>query len=166
MRGGLMTHRPETNSADALFPNLKDMKLTPMMKQYLDIKRKYQDAILLFRLGDFYEAFFDDALVVSKVLNIVLTKRQDAPMAGIPYHALDNYLKKLVDSGYKVAICEQMEDPATAKGIVKREVTRVITPGTLIEDELLTTSNNYMASIYETKAGELYCVLTDSRQEM
>jgi DNA mismatch repair protein MutS len=162
MRGGLMTHRPETNSTDALFPNLKDMKLTPMMKQYLDIKRKYQDAILLFRLGDFYEAFFDDALVVSKVLNIVLTKRQDAPMAGIPYHALDNYLKKLVDSGYKVAICEQMEDPATAKGIVKREVTRVITPGTLIEDELLTTSNNYMASIYETKAGELYCVLTDT----
>ncbi|WP_231882399.1 DNA mismatch repair protein MutS [Fervidobacterium ngatamarikiense] len=157
-----MTHRPETNSTDALFPNLKDMKLTPMMKQYLDIKRKYQDAILLFRLGDFYEAFFDDALVVSKVLNIVLTKRQDAPMAGIPYHALDNYLKKLVDSGYKVAICEQMEDPATAKGIVKREVTRVITPGTLIEDELLTTSNNYMASIYETKAGELYCVLTDT----
>jgi DNA mismatch repair protein MutS len=162
MRGGLMTHRPETSSTDALFPNLKDMKLTPMMKQYLDIKRKYQDSILLFRLGDFYEAFFDDALVVSKVLNIVLTKRQDAPMAGIPYHALDNYLKKLVDSGYKVAICEQMEDPATAKGIVKREVTRVITPGTLIEDELLTTSNNYMASIYETKAGELYCVLTDT----
>uniref|UniRef100_A0A7C4VXM7 DNA mismatch repair protein MutS n=1 Tax=Fervidobacterium pennivorans TaxID=93466 RepID=A0A7C4VXM7_FERPE len=157
-----MTHHPKTNSTDALFPNLKDMKLTPMMKQYLDIKRKYQDAILLFRLGDFYEAFFDDALVVSKVLNIVLTKRQDAPMAGIPYHALDNYLKKLVDSGYKVAICEQMEDPATAKGIVKREVTRVITPGTLIEDELLTTSNNYMASIYETKAGELYCVLTDT----
>ncbi|WP_448378893.1 DNA mismatch repair protein MutS [Fervidobacterium sp.] len=157
-----MTHRPGGNSTDALFPNFKDMKLTPMMKQYLDIKKKYQDAILLFRLGDFYEAFFDDALVVSKVLNIVLTKRQDAPMAGIPYHALDNYLKKLVDSGYKVAICEQMEDPATAKGIVKREVTRVITPGTLIEDELLTTSNNYMASIYETKAGELYCVLTDT----
>ena len=157
-----MAHRPETNSTDALFPNLKDMKLTPMMKQYLDIKKKYQDSILLFRLGDFYEAFFDDALVVSKVLNIVLTKRQDAPMAGIPYHALDNYLKKLVDGGYKVAICEQMEDPATAKGIVKREVTRVITPGTLIEDELLTTSNNYMASVYETKAGELYTVLTDT----
>ncbi|AFG35559.1 DNA mismatch repair protein MutS [Fervidobacterium pennivorans subsp. shakshaketiis] len=157
-----MAHRPETNSTDALFPNLKDMKLTPMMKQYLDIKKKYQDSILLFRLGDFYEAFFDDALVVSKVLNIVLTKRQEAPMAGIPYHALDNYLKKLVDGGYKVAICEQMEDPATAKGIVKREVTRVITPGTLIEDELLTTSNNYMASVYETKAGELYTVLTDT----
>lgn len=157
-----MAHRPETNSTDALFPNLKDMKLTPMMKQYLDIKKKYQDSILLFRLGDFYEAFFDDALVVSKVLNIVLTKRQEAPMAGIPYHALDNYLKKLVDGGYKVAICEQMEDPATARGIVKREVTRVITPGTLIEDELLTTSNNYMASVYETKAGELYTVLTDT----
>ncbi|QAV34165.1 DNA mismatch repair protein MutS [Fervidobacterium changbaicum] len=138
------------------------MKLTPMMRQYLDIKKKYQDSILLFRLGDFYEAFFDDALVVSKVLNIVLTKRQDAPMAGIPYHALDNYLKRLVDSGYKVAICEQMEDPATAKGIVKREVTRVITPGTIIEDELLTTSNNYMASVYETKSGEVYTVLADS----
>jgi len=162
MRGGSMVHRPETNSTDALFPNLKNMKLTPMMKQYLDIKKKYQDSILLFRLGDFYEAFFDDALVVSKVLNIVLTKRQDAPMAGIPYHALDNYLKKLVDGGYKVAICEQMEDPATAKGIVKREVTRVITPGTLIEDELLTASNNYMASVYETKAEELYTVLTDT----
>lgn len=152
--------REESN--EALFSNLKDMKLTPMMRQYLDIKKKYQDSILLFRLGDFYEAFFDDALVVSKVLNIVLTKRQDAPMAGIPYHALDNYLKRLVDSGYKVAICEQMEDPATAKGIVKREVTRVITPGTIIEDELLTTSNNYMASVYETKSGEVYTVLADS----
>ncbi len=105
------------------FKEMKDMKLTPMMKQYLDIKKKYQDSILLFRLGDFYEAFFDDALTVSKVLSIVLTKRQDAPMAGIPYHALDNYIKKLVDGGYKVAICEQMEDPATAKGIVKREST-------------------------------------------
>ncbi|WP_448374840.1 DNA mismatch repair protein MutS [Fervidobacterium sp.] len=157
-----MTHRPGGNSTDALFPNFKDMKLTPMMKQYLDIKKKYQDAILLFRLGDFYEAFFDDALTVSKVLSIVLTKRQDAPMAGIPYHALDNYIKKLVDGGYKVAICEQMEDPATAKGIVKREVTRVITPGTLIEDELLTTSNNYMVSLYESKSGIITAVLTDS----
>jgi len=144
------------------FKEMKDMKLTPMMKQYLDIKKKYQDSILLFRLGDFYEAFFDDALTVSKVLSIVLTKRQDAPMAGIPYHALDNYIKKLVDGGYKVAICEQMEDPATAKGIVKREVTRVITPGTLIEDELLTTSNNYMVSLYESRSGIITSVLTDS----
>ncbi|ABS61097.1 DNA mismatch repair protein MutS [Fervidobacterium nodosum] len=140
----------------------KNLKITPMMKQYLDIKDKYKDSILLFRLGDFYEAFFDDALTVSKILNIVLTKRQDAPMAGIPYHALDNYLKKLVDAGYKVAICEQMEDPALAKGIVKREVTRVITPGTIIEDELLTTENNYMMSLYETKDGKISCILTDS----
>lgn len=140
----------------------KNLKITPMMKQYLDIKDKYKDSILLFRLGDFYEAFFDDALTVSKILNIVLTKRQDAPMAGIPYHALDNYLKKLVDAGYKVAVCEQMEDPALAKGIVKREVTRVITPGTIIEDELLTTENNYMMSLYEAEDGKIACVLTDS----
>ncbi len=131
--------------------NKSEIKLTPMMKQYLEIKEKYKDSVLLFRLGDFYEAFFDDALTVSKVLSIVLTKRQDAPMAGIPYHALDNYLKKLVDSGYKVAICEQMEDPALAKGIVKREVTRVITPGTLIEDELLSTDNSFLLSLYTSK---------------
>ncbi|ABR30862.1 DNA mismatch repair protein MutS [Thermosipho melanesiensis] len=127
-------------------------KLTPMMKQYMGIKEKYKDAILLFRLGDFYEAFFEDAEIISKVLNIVLTKRQNAPMAGIPYHALDNYLKKLVESGYKVAICEQMEDASQAKGIVKREVTRVITPGTIIEDELLSNDNNYlMAVIFDEK---------------
>ncbi len=131
--------------------NKNEIKLTPMMKQYVEIKEKYKDSVLLFRLGDFYEAFFDDALTVSKVLSIVLTKRQDAPMAGIPYHALDNYLKKLVDSGYKVAICEQMEDPALAKGIVKREVTRVITPGTLIEDELLSTDNSFLLSLYTSK---------------
>ncbi|MCX7654423.1 MAG: DNA mismatch repair protein MutS [Fervidobacterium sp.] len=139
----------------------RNFKVTPMMKQYLDIKEKYKDAILLFRLGDFYEAFFDDALTVSKVLNIVLTKRQDAPMAGIPYHALENYLKKLVDSGFKVAICEQMEDPALAKGIVKREVTRVVTPGTLIEDELLTTESNYMMSLYASE-NDIQCILTDT----
>ncbi|QTA38882.1 DNA mismatch repair protein MutS [Thermosipho ferrireducens] len=118
-----------------------------MMKQYMDIKRNYSDAILLFRLGDFYEAFFEDAKIISKVLNIVLTRRQDAPMAGIPHHALDNYLKKLIDSGYKVAICEQMEDPSQAKGIVRREVTRVITPGTLIEDEMLSQDNNYLMTV-------------------
>ena len=145
--------------AQNLFGNVK---LTPMMKQYLDIKAKYKDAILLFRLGDFYEAFFDDAVTVSKVLNIVLTKRQDSPMAGIPYHALDNYLKKLVENGYKVAICDQMEDPATAKGIVKREVTRVVTPGTIIEDEMLSVENNYMMSLYETKDGMVICVLVDT----
>ena len=128
------------------------MKMTPMMRQYLEIKRKYRDSILLFRLGDFYEAFFDDAKTVSEVLNIVLTKRQSAPMAGIPHHALESYLKKLVDAGYKVAICEQVEDPKTAKGLVKREVVRVVTPGTLLEDELLSQSNNYLLSVWENIA--------------
>ncbi len=125
------------------------VKLTPMMQQYMDLKERYKDAILLFRLGDFYETFFDDAKIVSRVLNIVLTKRQDAPMAGIPYHALDNYLKKLVDAGYKVAICDQVEDPSKAKGLVKREVTRIVTPGALVEDEFLSPeTNNFMACIY------------------
>ncbi|SHH55963.1 DNA mismatch repair protein MutS [Thermosipho atlanticus DSM 15807] len=135
-------------------------KLTPMMKQYMDIKKNYSDAILLFRLGDFYEAFFEDAKVISKVLNIVLTKRQNAPMAGIPYHALDNYLKKLVESGYKVAICEQMEDPSQAKGIVRREVTRVVTPGTLIEDEMLSTENNYLMAV-DYFDGTFHSILVD-----
>ncbi|WP_073073933.1 DNA mismatch repair protein MutS [Thermosipho atlanticus] len=131
-----------------------------MMKQYMDIKKNYSDAILLFRLGDFYEAFFEDAKVISKVLNIVLTKRQNAPMAGIPYHALDNYLKKLVESGYKVAICEQMEDPSQAKGIVRREVTRVVTPGTLIEDEMLSTENNYLMAV-DYFDGTFHSILVD-----
>jgi len=149
------------------------MKLTPMMKQYLDIKKKYKDAILLFRLGDFYEAFFDDAKIVSKILNIVLTKRQTAPMAGIPYHALDAYLKKLVDAGYKVAICEQMEDPKQAKGIVKREVVRVITPGTILEDDLLPSSNNYILSIYgniavyaDVSTGEVFIRFHKDEEEL
>lgn len=124
------------------------MKLTPMMQQYMDIKSKYKDAILLFRLGDFYEAFFEDAEIVSKTLDLVLTHRQDAPMAGVPYHALNTYLKKLVQFGYKVAICDQVEDPSTAKGLVKREVTRIVTPGTVLEDDLLDqNSNNYLVAI-------------------
>lgn len=135
-------------------------KLTPMMKQYMDIKKNYKDAILLFRLGDFYEAFFEDAETISKILNIVLTKRQSAPMAGIPHHALDNYLKKLVESGHKVAICEQMEDPSQAKGIVRREVTRVITPGTIIEDEMLSTENNYLMAV-DYSEEKYYSVLVD-----
>ncbi|HOJ89158.1 MAG TPA: DNA mismatch repair protein MutS [Pseudothermotoga sp.] len=124
------------------------MKLTPMMQQYMQIKSKYKDAVLLFRLGDFYEAFFEDAQLVSKVLDLVLTHRQGAPMAGVPYHAVNVYLKKLVQAGYKVAICDQLEDPALAKGLVKREVTRIITPGTVLEDELLEQeSNNYLVAI-------------------
>jgi len=124
------------------------MKLTPMMQQYTQIKSKYRDAVLLFRLGDFYEAFFEDAHLVSKVLDLVLTHRQGAPMAGVPYHALNLYLRRLVQAGYKVAICDQLEDPATAKGLVKREVTRIVTPGTVLEDELLEQdSSNYLVGI-------------------
>lgn len=127
------------------------MKLTPMMQQYMQIKSRYKDAILLFRLGDFYEAFFEDAQLVSRVLDLVLTHRQGAPMAGVPYHALNVYLKKLVQAGYKVAICDQLEDPAVAKGLVKREVTRIVTPGTILEDELLEQeSNNYLVSLCKT----------------
>ena len=110
-------------------------RLTPMIRQYREIKSKYPDAILLFRLGDFYEMFNEDAHTASKVLNIALTSRNNMPMCGVPYHAAEGYIKRLLDAGFKVAICEQVEDPSKAKGIVKREVVRVITPGTFIETE-------------------------------
>jgi len=139
---------------------LDEKKLTPMMQQYLSIKSKYEDAVLLFRLGDFYEAFFDDAKKIAKVLQLVLTHRNGNEMAGIPHHALDNYLKKLVEAGLKIAICDQVEDPSEAKGIVRREVTRVVTPGTVVEDSMLVESqNSYLASV--SKANEFYCVLLD-----
>jgi DNA mismatch repair protein MutS len=123
--------------------------LTPLMAQYYSTKEKYKDCILLYRIGDFYETFDEDAVVTSKDLDIVLTARQGTPLAGIPYHALDSYLGKLVKKGHKVAICEQVEDPKLAKGLVKREVVRLVTPGTLIEDVLLDQkSNNYLSAIY------------------
>ena len=110
-------------------------ELTPMMQKYMETKEQYKDCILFYRLGDFYEMFFDDALVASKELEITLTGKscgleERAPMCGIPYHAVEGYLSKLVSRGYKVAICEQVEDPKLAKGLVKREVIRVVTPGT------------------------------------
>lgn len=131
----------------------EDAKLTPMMRQYKEIKDKYLDSILLFRMGDFYEAFFDDAKRLSQILNITLTKRANVPMAGVPHHAIHGYLSRLVKSGVKIAICEQMEDPKTAKGIVKRDVTQVITPGTISENRYLESkSNNYLASIIVSKS--------------
>ncbi|MBI3803187.1 MAG: DNA mismatch repair protein MutS [Nitrospirae bacterium] len=126
---------------------------TPLMRQYLDIKRQNPDAILFFRVGDFYEMFYDDALTASKILQIALTSRDKSkenavPLCGVPYHAASGYIAKLIKSGYAVAVCEQVEDPATAKGIVRREVVRVITPGTLIEPELLSPKeNNYVAAV-------------------
>ena len=114
-----------------------------MMQQYLDIKQQYKDFILFYRLGDFYEMFFDDAIKASRELELTLTGRdcgepERAPMCGVPYHSAESYIGKLISKGYKVAICEQMEDPATAKGLVKREVIREITPGTVVESNLLT----------------------------
>ena len=129
-------------------------EFTPMMKQYLVVKSNYNDCIIFYRLGDFYEMFFDDAKVVSKILDLALTKRdcgggKTAPMCGIPHHVVKPYLYKLVSEGFKVAICEQVQDPKLAKGIVKREVIKLVTPGTIDEfDELADNKNNYIMSIY------------------
>ena len=131
-------------------------EFSPMMQHYLKTKEEYSDCILFYRLGDFYEMFFDDAITVSRELEITLTGKdcgqaERAPMAGIPFHAAENYIARLISKGYKVAICEQMEDPKLAKGMVKREVVRVVTPGTVIESNLLEEKkNNYIMSIYKT----------------
>lgn len=125
---------------------------TPMMKQYLDIKSKYKDCLLLYRMGDFYELFMDDAFIGAQILNITLTHKRGGkdgkiPMAGIPYHAVDNYLYKLVKSGYKVAICEQLSPP-NKRGLVERDVIRVVTPGTLLDEKALDKkANNYIISL-------------------
>lgn len=127
--------------------------LTPMMRQYLDMKDKYPGMILFFRLGDFYEMFFDDAKLVSRELELTLTGKscgmdERAPMCGVPFHSADTYINRLIDKGYKVAICEQMEDPSTAKGLVKRDVIRVVTPGTVIEQSMLDErKNSYLLSV-------------------
>ncbi len=128
--------------------------MTPMMQQYFDIKNQYKDFILFYRLGDFYEMFYDDALTVSAELDLTLTGKdcgeaERAPMCGIPYHSSEGYIGKLIERGFKVAICEQVEDPKTTKNLVKREVIRIITPGTLIETDLLNDKvNNYLCTIY------------------
>ena len=128
--------------------------VTPMMQQYLNMKAKYKDCILFFRLGDFYEMFFDDAKLVSHELELTLTGKdcgleERAPMCGIPYHAANTYVEKLIEKGYKVAICEQMEDPALAKGLVKRDVIRIITPGTVNDPAMLDErANNFLLSVY------------------
>ncbi len=132
---------------------------TPMMQQYLKIKADHKDAFLFFRLGDFYEMFFDDALKASKELEITLTSREGGssdriPMCGVPYHSAENYIKQLIGKGFKVAICEQVEDPKTAKGVVKREVVQLVTPGTVMEGSMLEDKeNNYLASLTEFSDG-------------
>lgn len=134
--------------------------MTPMMRQYLQLKEKYSDCLLFFRLGDFYEMFFDDAKTASRELELTLTGRdcgleERAPMCGVPYHSVNTYITKLIDKGYKVAICEQLTDPALSQGLVERDVIRVITPGTVIETQMLNDKeNNYIAAVYLKRAGK------------
>lgn len=134
--------------------NVDFEKVTPMMRQYLETKKNYEDAILFYRLGDFYEMFFEDAITASKELDLALTGRdggldEKIPMCGIPHHVFRNYLSRLIDKGYKVAICDQVEDPKLAKGIVKREVTKIVTPGTFTDTDYIEAgSNNFMMSLY------------------
>ena len=154
-------------------------QLTPMMQQYFEIKNQHKDKILFFRLGDFYEMFFEDAITASKELEITLTGRdcgqeERAPMCGIPYHSAENYIARLIEKNYKVAICEQVEDPALAKGLVRREIVKIITPGTVIESSMLDErNNNYLLSIYSDRkqlalsyvdlsTGEFYCTYADN----
>ena len=140
-------------------------QLTPMMQQYIELKEKYKDCLLMYRLGDFYEMFFEDALTASRELEIVLTGRdcgleQRAPMCGVPHHAIQGYVDKLIKKGFKVAICEQLTDPALSKGLVERDVIRVITPGTVTENGLLSeTDNNYILSLFQQDdcIGIAYC---------
>ena len=157
-------------------------KISPMMAHYLEIKDKYPDTIVFYRLGDFYEMFFDDAEVVSRELELTLTGRsaglsERVPMCGVPYHAYQTYMQKLLDKGYKVAICEQLEDPKEAKGMVDRDVVQVITKGTILDNLLDDKSNNYLASIYDFEysyaltyadisTGEINTVILDNEDDL
>ena len=137
--------------------NHKKVKETPLMRQYNEIKIKHPDAMLLFRVGDFYETFGEDAILASKILGIVLTKRANGAashveLAGFPHHSLETYLPKLVNAGCRVAVCDQLEDPKKAKGIVKRGITELVTPGLSLNDTVLDAKkNNFLASIYVSK---------------
>lgn len=153
--------KSEINHINSLDVNIADT--TPVMQQYLEIKRQHQDVILLYRLGDFYETFFEDAVTMSRELELTLTGREAGPilgripLAGIPAKSVDNYLQKLIEKNYKVAICEQLEDPKESKGIVKRGVVRLVTAGTLTESNLLKqNSNNYICAIFNDKKSDLY----------
>lgn len=147
--------KPSNTSLKQWTDQIDRDQLSPMMRQYVDEKAQWPDCLLFFRLGDFYELFFDDALTASEALDITLTARdcglpERAPMCGVPYHAVDHYLAKLMEQNFKVAICEQMEDPATVKGIVKRQVIRVVTPGTVTDlNNLDDRRNNYLVSVYQ-----------------
>ena len=140
-------------------------KLSPMMDHYLQMKEKYKDAILFYRLGDFYEMFFEDAELVSRELELTLTGKdcgleKRAPMCGIPFHAANTYIARLVSNGHRVAICEQLSNPKESKGLVVRDVVQIVTPGTVIDNEILESNkNNYLMTIFESKnkIGVCYC---------
>ena len=140
-------------------------ELTPMMQQYFEIKNKNKDYILFYRLGDFYEMFFDDAKLVSRELELTLTGRdcgqgERAPMCGVPYHSAEGYIAKLVQKGYKIAICEQMEDPKKAKGLVKREIIRRVTPGTVVEASMwMKTGTTFSAAYMQPVVPSAYALL-------
>ena len=140
-----------------------------MMRQYLDVKEKHKDSIVFFRLGDFYEMFFDDAKLVSEELDLTLTGRdygqkERAPMCGVPYHSSEAYISRLISKGYKIAICEQVENPSEARGLVRREVVRVITPGTIIEGSMLDESrNNYICCLLH-KTASVLCIVCKKRR--
>lgn len=146
-------------------------KLTPMLKHYIDVKNDFKDTLLLYRVGDFYETFFDDAIITAKVLSLTLTGKEcghvdRAPMCGVPHHVIDTYVNRLVKKGYKVALCDQIEDPKEAKGLVKRAITRVITPGTLTDIESIENKeNNYLLSIFENEYGlaMAYCDISTGK---
>src|SRR3954452_9309584 len=147
---------PDPPSAKPAAAAKESAATTPAMKQYLQFKAQYPNYVLFFRMGDFYEMFWEDAKLCHKVLGVTLTSRSkggldgaDAiPMAGVPFHSVDGYLRKMIAAGYKVAICEQMEDPATAKGVIRREVVRLMTPGTLTDDPLLDGRvHNYLPAV-------------------
>lgn len=142
------------NQEDILLES-QEAKTSPMMQQWHDCKKKAKDAVLLFRMGDFYEAFYEDAQLLAKELDLTLTKRQEVPMSGVPHHTCETYIDKLVAKGYRVAVAEQVEDPKKTKGLVKRDVVRIVSPGTLINSNLLSDrSNNFIASI--TKVGHVF----------
>ena len=149
-------------------------EMTPMMKQYLEMKERNPDSILFFRLGDFYEMFNEDARLVSKELDLTLTTRdrnkppeERTPMCGVPYHSCDSYIARLIAKGYKVAICEQTEDPATAKGLVDRDIIRVITPGTVIASSMLEEGrNNFLCAVYADSAALGLCLCDISTGEV
>ena len=144
---------------------------SPMMQRYLETKEEYKDCILFYRLGDFYEMFFDDAITVSRELELTLTGKdcgqaERAPMCGVPHHAAEIYISKLIAKGYKVAICEQLEDPKLVKGLVKRDVVRIITPGTVIEGNMLEDGvNNYLCCICKTDSETGICFADVSTAE-